>query len=63
MEQRKSINTAVVDIHHSFRIFSTLAHSPYVWEIFSPEGSELSNVEATKLLSQPALQLGHSHVT
>lgn len=61
MEQRKSINATVVDVHHSFWIFSTLAHSPYVWEIFSPEGSEPSNVEATKLFSQPALLLRHSH--
>lgn len=63
MKERKPIDATVVDIHHSFWIFSTFAHSPYVWEIFSPEESEPSTVEATKLLSQPPLLLGHSHVT
>lgn len=63
MKQRKSISVTVVDIHHCFWIFSTFAHSPYVWEIVSPQESEPSNVEARKLLSRPSLLLGHSHVT
>lgn len=63
MKERKPIDATVVDIHHPFWIFSTFAHSPHVWEIFSLEESEPSMVEAIKLLSQPPLLLGHSHVT
>ena len=63
MEQRKSINATVINIHRSFWMPGTFEHSSYVWKIISPEESEPSNVEATKLLSQPPLQPGHSHAT